>query len=575
MSGERILIVDDEDTIRNLFKDVLEDEGYSTATAANAGAALGLLADERYDLVVTDLKMPGMGGIEFIQRIKEQYDDIVIIVMTGYATVETARAVTKEGAYDYIIKPCDVSEIRESIDNALARHRLEKEKIRNKELLDLFKISELMSSTIDFEPLLNLIMTLILDQTNASKGILLISSAEQDGAFRVVCVKDAECLDAGNVFGHQSLYETVVKNGQPALISCLEHHPLAEMVAVYKPHPEESASSRYSSGQNLVIPLKYQNRVVGVLCAIRDEGARPFSEFDLEISQILGTQAAISIENARLYSEIHKKMVELKESNKQLQEAQYQLIQAGRLATVGELAGGVAHEIGNPLFAISGIIEILLQRAEKESFTSKTVQYLKAVHKQIVRVQGIANNLLKFARGAKVEKTALKINDIVAEVVSILNEQLIKNKIVLNTELDQNIPQIVGDGNQLQQVVLNLLINAKDAMPEGGRISIKTTYRQDKQCVELSFSDTGCGIAPDILDKIFDPFFTTKKVGKGTGLGLSVSYGIIKQHKGDITVCSSLNQGTTFFVTLPVPVNNGHTAEEISVLASQQHGCVS
>jgi len=167
----------------------------------------------------------------------------------------------------------------------------------------------------------------------------------------------------------------------------------------------------------------------------------------------------------------------------------------------------------------------------------------------------IVHNLLKFSRTSKMEFGPVDINSVLEETTTFTKHQLDINKIQLVKELDENIPKISGNSSQLQQVFTNMIINAQKAMPNGGTIKVCSKYLNgssgNEEMVEIEFSDTGCGIHPDHLDKIFDPFFTTRKVGEGTGLGLSVSHGIIKDHHGEIKVKSMLNQGTVFTILLP------------------------
>ena len=248
-------------------------------------------------------------------------------------------------------------------------------------------------------------------------------------------------------------------------------------------------------------------------------------------------------------------------------ELESQVMQSSKLAAIGELAAGVAHELNNPLAGILGYAQLINDKIEKkgiENIKQEDIQKIAGYHKHIEkeshRCKTIVHNLLKFSRSSKMEFGPVDINSVIEETATFTKHQLDINKIQLVTELDENLPIISGNSSQLQQVFTNMIINAQKAMPNGGTITVCSRYvnngsNGDGKMVEVEFSDTGCGIHPDHLGKIFDPFFTTRKVGEGTGLGLSVSHGIIKDHHGEIKVKSTLNQGTAFTILLPANNN--------------------
>ena len=233
---------------------------------------------------------------------------------------------------------------------------------------------------------------------------------------------------------------------------------------------------------------------------------------------------------------------------RELQASQAALIQSEKMAAFGQLGAGIAHEIKNPLAGIIGLAQLLLRKVEKDG---PLYENLAMIEKEARRSKTITENLLRFARQEKMEFTRIDLNAVATESAAIVDHQLGINQIRLNKELAPRLPQIVGNANQLQQVLMNLMINAQQAM-EGSPGSVTLSTRLlNAEKIELRVTDTGPGIPPDIQAKIFEPFFTTKPAGKGTGLGLSVSYGIIKDHKGDVRVESTVGKGTAFVITLP------------------------
>lgn len=275
-------------------------------------------------------------------------------------------------------------------------------------------------------------------------------------------------------------------------------------------------------------------------------------------------QMTTSLKESRKQIEDYSRNLEKKveERTKELKEAQALLIQTEKMAAVGQLAAGVAHELNNPLGGILGYSQFAIEKISSKTpqdLTSDDVstytQYLKDIECQSQRCKTIVQNLLKFAR-ASVEDSfePLDLNLVVQDTLVFTKHQLDMAKVKLVLELADSLPPIMGSSNQLQQVCTNVILNALHAMPQGGELRIVTGVeeRESKKVALIEFTDTGYGINQENLRKIFEPFYTTKKPGEGTGLGLSVSYGIIRDHNGEILAKSEIGKGTTFRVLLPV-----------------------
>ena len=303
------------------------------------------------------------------------------------------------------------------------------------------------------------------------------------------------------------------------------------------------------SGAELAVPLKREGKVIGVLNLEKPVGER-FVESEIMAMETLAGQMAAALENAYLYAHTRQTVQELSHSLEQLKQAQAQLIQSAKLAAVGQLAAGVAHEINNPLTTIAGFSELLLGDLPPDSAMRSD---LTLIRREAQRARDVVRRLLDFARQTGPHSEPADMNDVVRETVTLMRNAAATKHARVVEDYGRDIPWPRLDVNQFKQVVLNLLNNAMQAMPKGGVLTVTTEIcNRDRPGVCLHVTDTGLGIPAENMERIFDPFFTTKPTGEGTGLGLAVSYGIVREHGGKIEVRSVLNQGTTFTVWLPV-----------------------
>jgi len=239
---------------------------------------------------------------------------------------------------------------------------------------------------------------------------------------------------------------------------------------------------------------------------------------------------------------------ELKDSLTTLQKTQQQLVQSEKLASVGQLAAGVAHELNNPLGGILIYSGLLLEQADKESRQAQDLQRIMA---ETDRCRRIVRGLLDFSRQTRIDAAIVNLNKILSSTLALVTEQALFLNIQVVQQLQESLPNVFVDVGQIQQVFLNIILNAADAMNGRGTLSVRSETSPEGDQVLVSFSDTGSGMTPEIISRIFEPFFTTKPRGRGTGLGLAIAYGIVQRHHGDILVASQPGMGSTITVTLP------------------------
>jgi signal transduction histidine kinase len=226
------------------------------------------------------------------------------------------------------------------------------------------------------------------------------------------------------------------------------------------------------------------------------------------------------------------------------------------MISLGRLAASVVHEINNPLAGILNYLKLMIKIVNRETLSrehlEKFQRYLNTVESETSRCSKIVSNLLAFSRKSKLEFGELSVDELLEKCIMLSQHKLSLQNITIKTELDSNVPHVWGDFGQIQQCIINLIFNAVDAMPDGGILTLRSSFDRDKGVVEMRVGDTGSGISSEDLPHIFDPFYTTKMEGEGLGLGLSTVYGIIDRHRGTISVDSELGKGTLFTIKLPV-----------------------
>jgi PAS domain S-box-containing protein len=300
--------------------------------------------------------------------------------------------------------------------------------------------------------------------------------------------------------------------------------------------------ARYRIGAVVSVPLLTHDHVVGAL-SLSDVTGREFTADELQALQVFADQAALALENARLYESAQDSLVRRRDT-------QAQLVQAAKMSAVGQLVSGVAHELNNPLSVIIGYGQLLLAR----DVPAQVKRPVELMVTQGERMSKIVRNLLYLSRQRPPERAAVDLQQVMEQTLTLRINKLTLSKIAVRKDFADDVPLTTGDAQQLEQVFLNLLLNAEHAILEGkpqGEIILRTRLRADGKTISAQVSDDGPGIPPESLPRIFEPFYTTKMVGVGTGLGLAVSYGIVQEHGGRLSVESQPGR-TVFTLELPV-----------------------
>ncbi len=303
--------------------------------------------------------------------------------------------------------------------------------------------------------------------------------------------------------------------------------------------------------------IRMQQRLEESRATVEEWNARLEEEVESRTSELRATEVALETLNRDLEERVERRTCDLKQM-------QAGMVRSGRLAAVGELAAGVAHELNNPIGGILGFAQFDIEKLSRTGSdgvdgeeVGHLIEHLSQIAYESKRCSEIVSNLLAFSESPGSVRRAVSINDIVSVTSDIMAEQFRMRGLEMHLELGDSLPAVYGSTAELQQVFMNIALNARNAMETGGRLTVSSSLRgagTDKPEVVVEFRDEGCGVAEEDLDRIFEPFFTSRRVGRGTGLGLSVSYGIVSEHSGDIEVESTVGEGSTFAVRLPAAV---------------------
>jgi PAS domain S-box-containing protein len=506
----RILIVDDERQNRQLLEVMLAAEGFAPSTAASGEEALAVIRQHPPDLILLDIMMPGMSGYEVASKIKGNAAtrNIPVIMITALDDRDARMLGLSAGAEDFLSKPVDRAELCVRVRNLL----------RLKAYGDYHgKYSQLLEGEVGLRTA-NLVESERLYRTTFDTAPVGIVHVDLTGKWLRVNLRLCELLG----------YSREDLQGPSA----------AEMTQSEPVEGETEALRQLAAGAqpaHVIDEKRYRRR----------DG------------NFLWTRVNISLHRDSSGQPQH--FIEVIEDITERRTLEAQVRQSNKMDAIGRLASGVAHDFNNLLTVILGFAEIL---TTDDSISPSHAEDLGEIVKAAQRASALTKQLLAFSRKQVLIASPLDLNGVIKDMTGMLG-RLIGENILVELVLAPDLAPAVADRGQLEQVIMNLVVNARDAMTAGGRLTIETasvdlensTFHDeavvDGRYIMVAISDTGAGMTNETLRRLFEPFFTTKEAGKGTGLGLSTTYGIVKQSKGYIWVYSEIGQGTTFKVYLP------------------------
>jgi len=516
----RMLVVDDEEDIRYVLQEMLHAEGYEVATAEGGHEGIervkaGISIEEKFDLILIDLVMPEIDGIQMLRTVKQLDPDIGTVMITGYASVDTAVRCMRLGAYDYITKPFRMSEVTARIEEAFHKHRLI---LKTKQLVQELeqKNSELDRVRTEIEQWNKTLEQKVGQQTQELKEtaefLSCVFHAITDGIF--ILDREFTIVDVNpgilRIYGLQSREQAVGERCYKAYRGRTEVCDGCPCRTTFKTgDPQNQRTS------------------------IQDPQGQS-TTWDFFTYPLIGEDGAV------------EKIIVYARNVTEEAQLQQQLIYSERMAAMGEMAAQIGHELNNYLGGIWGNAQLIPINIRSGAL-NRAIEKADLIYENVARMERFTKRLMDFT-GVHVQKMPCDLNAIVQETFQFLKPQNRYDRIAFATELEENLPRIQADPNQIQQVLLNLFSNSADAMQEG-EIRVRTAYDPAGDWIELSVSDNGPGIPEAIQAKVFEPHFSMRK--NGHGFGLSVCYRIVEGHRGTIEVESEVGKGTTFRIRLP------------------------
>jgi len=533
-SQARILVVDDEPRMVDLIREVLDLlPGCEVLVEHDGEGALQRLrrqitTGQTVDAVLLDIMMPGEDGFRTLEKLKADPDlrPIPVILITGLDSVSAKARGLEMGADDYITKPFDPQELLARVRVVLRIRNTERTlRQRNQELAALDEINRAISSSLNLEDVLLAALN-GLDRLLAAEAFVIILNEEGSPDWIIRAARSPRGV---------WLEGRVVPT---------DEDPLLHALATLEPVLARGLSTGFwvtllqrSSLDVLCVPLVKGGDPMGALVAMAEPGM--LRDQDITLVEHVAATVIVAVEKAWLFHDLEAFADEIERS-------QNQLIQAEKMAAVGRLTASLAHEINNPLQAIQNSLHLA---AHPGLAPEQRQRFLEMAQTEVNRLIQIVHRMLDFYRPSSAMKV-LNINRSVEDALAIAGKRLQQTRIHVEARLAADLPPVRGIANQLTQVFLNIVINAIEAMPDGGTLWVGTAHHIQAKQVVIAFRDSGPGIPAEIREHLFEPFHTSKPTG--TGLGLAISYGIIERHNGTIEVESPPGGGTTFIIRLPV-----------------------
>jgi len=509
----KILIIDDHRSIGEIFGRFLTTIGYRVFTTDDSQEGLLLSRSEFFNVIILDISLPGIDGLSLLAKIKNFSAYTEVIMITSYWDLDTALQSFKLGAHDYLKKPIELNLLSQAVTKAIEKQTLEFER---KHL-----IAEIQFKNLLLEEQKNLLEDKLIEDHQR-----IFRLAKRELFTKTLLVEMLESLPIGTIL--------IDKDGQILICNKVQE--------IFSGIPRDSLLGKNLFQDTMPINLKPWQEM--------GKSFVTFGTYEVRIiDQRPEKERILSIAISSLVDEIgeSKGFIFLSADITNEKKIERQIIQSEKMSVIGELVTSLAHQIRNPLAIIGSATQYCLEKVGYENGLKK---YFEIIYRNIQNANKIISDLLDFAKPKRLELKKHDINQLLEEICRLIKVDFSKDGIRILRRFDKYLPEILCDKESMKQVFLNLLMNSKQAMPNGGIVCVTTKYNHEDQMVLIIIKDTGNGIPKEHLPRIFNPYFTTKE--KGTGLGLSIVHRIVSEHHGNIIPDSKEGKGTRMTITLPI-----------------------
>jgi signal transduction histidine kinase/FixJ family two-component response regulator len=546
-----VLYVDDERDNLRIFELTFRRD-FTVLTASSAKEGLELLSQHPVAVVLSDQKMPGIEGVDFLRQVRELDSRALRILVTAYGDAKILGDAINDGnIYRYVAKPWEPDDMRLTVRRAIEAYALEAERATLlDELMILNRLSRTIHRDIDCGQLHENLLTALRDELDFDGSSLLLFEGETGRL-------GFKANEPNDDVAERLLSIEFDARSAPEFIGCLlkgDSQLLLSDDSADLETPVRNWVTEVSAEEVFVVPLMGKERVIGALAVDNRRGGQRLGADGRMLIEGLAMQAVIAIENAHLVDDLRRSRAQVR--------------RVDRLGTLGTLAAGLAHEINNPLVSLNTFLSLAPEKRQTDD-PSFWGDYHELACGELERIRGLVETMSRLGRGAPgpaLASEAVEVSEIVSQVARLVHRETERAGVTVEIVQAEELPLISAVKDQIHQVVLNLTLNAIQASGEGGTISIVVDTDGPLEAptgVRIQFRDAGEGISEENLERIFDPFFTTKDPDKGTGLGLMISHQITADHGGSIEVESTLGEGATFHVRLPLEaVRPGETPAE-------------
>ena len=535
MADEKIIIVDDEADVLELCERILTGKGYQVTTVSDGNEAIKIAGTEHFDLLLSDIRMPGMDGLEIAQAITQVDQGVVCVLMTGYSTMDMVIEALKLGVDEFILKPFGPDELDLVVTKALEKEQLRKENFRLRSLIPLFELNKTLLGTVEIDEVLRRMSEIAQKETNADRARLYTLEQDEINQFPTA-TSDAENDQTQPIYDRLArlLFENTNEIADQVMLT----------IGTVRDERYRAILNDLEAQAIIATPLKSQTQYLGGLILVRN--TEDFAPSDSEFLAVLASQASIALENARLFAQIQT-------AYKELQTLDHMK---------SEFINIAAHELRTPLAILVGYTTVL-----EEELEGTQRDYLTNIMRNALRLRSLIDDMLNLqyleSGMAALSQDEVDLNELVQEAIQDMSLMALEKNLNVEIDIPPNYPELIVDRYKLDLIIVNLLHNAIKFTPEGGQVSFKATA--NGQRTTISINNTNTLIPPEELNRIFDRFYQvesslTRQHG-GIGLGLSIVRGMVEVCGGEIQVDSQAGAGTTF--TLSLPLDNSGLEQQI------------